>query len=70
MQIKIKRREFLLEMARNFLNQKDLADKLELTPQAINAILKERSGTSLDTAKKVCTLFKCDFDAIFEVSEE
>jgi DNA-binding XRE family transcriptional regulator len=67
MKIIVKRGKLLQLMAKNFLTQKDLAEKLEITPQAVNAIIKERNGTGIDTAKKICDLFKCVFEDIFEL---
>jgi DNA-binding XRE family transcriptional regulator len=68
--IKIKRKRFLLEMARSFLSQKVLAEKLGVTPQAVNGFLKERNNIGIETAKKVCDLFNCSFEELFEVAEE
>lgn len=70
MKILLNKREMLRFMAKNFLNQRTLAEKLEITPQALNAIIKERNGTSLETAKKICELFGCVFEDIFEIAEE
>lgn len=70
MQIKIKRKDFLLAMARLFLSQKALAEKLEITPQAVNSFLKGRSFLSIETAKKICQLFACNFEDVFEVAGE
>ena len=70
MKINAKRKELQLEMAKRFINQKDFSDKLEITPQAFNAILKERNGTSLETAKKICEYFGCKFEDLFEIEQE
>lgn len=69
MKINIKRRELQICMAKSFLNQKDLAEKLEMTPQAVNAIVKERNGTSLETAQKICKLFGKQFEDLFELDD-
>lgn len=69
MKIRVKKKRFVSEMTKRFLSQKDLAEKLEMTPQAVNAILKERNGTSLETAKKICDLFVVSFDDLFTVDE-
>ena len=65
--IKIKRKRFVIEMARAFLNQKALADKLGITPQAVNNFLKDRNNIGIGTARKVCELFSCDFEDVFEI---
>lgn len=70
MKIKVKQKDFLRLMARAFLNQKTLAEKLEITPQAVNAFLKNRNFLSIETAKKACSLFACEFEDIFEVVSE
>ncbi len=70
MKILIKRRELLRLMAKNFLSQKVFAEKIGITPQALNAIIKERNGTSLETAKKICELFSCDFGDLFDVVDK
>lgn len=69
MTIKIKRQRFMLEMAKAFLSQKALADKLGITPQAVNGFLKDRNNIGIGTARKVCDLFSCDFEDVFEIIE-
>jgi DNA-binding XRE family transcriptional regulator len=69
MTIKIKRKDFLLKMAKGFLSQKALAEKLQITPQAVNGFLNERYNIGIETAKKVCELFSCEFEELFEVKE-
>jgi DNA-binding XRE family transcriptional regulator len=32
--------------------------------------LKERNNIGIETAKKVCDLFNCSFEELFEVAEE
>lgn len=70
MRIKIRRKNFLTEMAKIFLNQKGLAEKLEITPQAVNAFLKGRNFLSIATAKKACDLFGRKFEDLFEIVGE
>ena len=69
MQIIVNRRAFLTEMARRFLTQKALAELLDVTPQAVNAIIKGRARPSMETAKKLCDIFGCCFDDLFMVDD-
>jgi putative transcriptional regulator len=48
------------------LSQADLADKLGVSRQTINAIETERYEPSLPLAFKVARLFKLPIEAIFE----
>jgi len=47
------------------LTQEDLADKVEVTRQTINAIEKGRYNPSLDLAFKLAALFKVKIEEIF-----
>lgn len=54
-----------LRTARDW-SQSDLADKLEVSRQTINAIETEKYDPSLPLAFKVARLFKLPIEAIFE----
>ena len=51
-------------------SQSDLADKLEVSRQTINAIETEKYDPSLPLAFKVARLFKKPIEEIFELSED
>jgi putative transcriptional regulator len=50
-------------------SQSDLADKLDVSRQTINAIETERYDSSLPLAFKVARLFKLKIEDIFELDE-
>ena len=56
--------------AMNDLTQEDLADKVEVTRQTINAIEKGRYNPSLDLAFKLAALFKVKIEEIFMYGDE
>lgn len=51
-------------------SQSDLADKLAVSRQTINAIETEKYDPSLPLAFKVARLFKLSIEAIFEPDKE
>ena len=58
-----------LRMAKEW-SQSDLADKLGVSRQTINAIETERYDPSLPLAFKVSRLFKLPIEEIFEAQKE
>ncbi len=52
--------------AENDLTQADLADKLEVSRQTINAIEKGKFDPSLPLAFKISKLFQMPIEAIFQ----
>jgi putative transcriptional regulator len=58
-----------LRMAREW-SQSDLADKLGVSRQTVNAIETERYDPSLPLAFKVAKLFKKPIEEIFEDAEK
>ena len=57
-----------LRAAKNW-SQSDLADKLDVSRQTINAIETEKYDPSLPLAFKVARLFKMKIEEIFAVDE-
>ncbi len=53
--------------AENDLTQADLADKLEVSRQTVNAIEKGKFDPSLPLAFKISKLFEMSIEAIFQV---
>jgi len=53
--------------AENDLTQADLADKLEVSRQTVNAIEKGKFDPSLPLAFKISKLFEMPIEAIFQV---
>lgn len=51
-------------------SQSDLADKLDVSRQTINAIETEKYDPSLPLAFKVARLFKLRIEEIFELDED
>ena len=51
-------------------SQSDLADKLDVSRQTINAIETEKYDPSLPLAFKVAKLFKKSIEEIFETDED
>ena len=51
-------------------SQSDLADKLSVSRQTINAIETEKYDPSLPLAFKVARLFKAKIEEIFELDED
>jgi putative transcriptional regulator len=51
-------------------SQSDLADKLGVSRQTVNAIETEKYDPSLPLAFKVAKLFKKSIEEIFELSED
>jgi putative transcriptional regulator len=51
-------------------SQSDLADKLDVSRQTINAIETEKYDPSLPLAFKVARLFKMKIEEIFETDED
>jgi len=51
-------------------SQSDLADKLGVSRQTINAIETEKYDPSLPLAFKVARLFKTSIEAIFELDKD
>ena len=56
--------------AMNDLTQEDLADKVGVTRQTINAIEKGRYNPSLDLAFKLSELFEVKIEEIFVYGDE
>jgi putative transcriptional regulator len=55
-----------LRTARNW-SQSDLADKLDVSRQTVNAIETEKYDPSLPLAFKVARLFKMSIEEVFEM---
>ena len=51
-------------------SQSDLADKLDVSRQTINAIETEKYDPSLPLAFKVARLFKTSIEAVFELDRD
>ncbi|HEY4415633.1 MAG TPA: helix-turn-helix transcriptional regulator [Verrucomicrobiae bacterium] len=51
-------------------SQSDLADKLDVSRQTVNAIETEKYDPSLPLAFKIAKLFKKSIEEIFESSED
>ena len=51
-------------------SQSDLADKLEVSRQTVNAIETEKYDLSLPLAFKVARLFKSKIEEIFELDKD
>ncbi len=51
-------------------SQADLADKLDVSRQTVNAIETEKYDPSLPLAFKIAKLFKKPIEEIFELDEE
>jgi putative transcriptional regulator len=51
-------------------SQSDLADKLDVSRQTVNAIETEKYDPSLPLAFKVAKLFKLKIEEIFEVGKD
>ena len=58
-----------LRMAKEW-SQSDLADKLEVSRQTVNAIETEKYDPSLPLAFKVARLFKMKIEEIFELDPD
>lgn len=55
--------------AQNNLTQADLAEKLQVSRQTVNAIEKDKYDPSLPLAFKIAHLFNQPIEAIFKVDE-
>jgi putative transcriptional regulator len=58
-----------LRAARNW-SQSDLADKLDVSRQTVNAIEREKYDPSLPLAFKVARLFKMSIEEVFDMDGE
>jgi putative transcriptional regulator len=58
-----------LRAARNW-SQSDLADKLDVSRQTVNAIETEKYDPSLPLAFKVARLFKMSIEEVFDMDGE
>lgn len=56
--------------AMNNLSQQDLADKLDVSRQTINAIERGKYDPSLPLAFKLAHLFECHIEDVFSPDEE
>ena len=61
----MKNRLRILRASKNW-SQGELADRLDVSRQTINAIETERYDPSLPLAFKIAKLFKCALEEIFE----
>ncbi len=52
------------------LTQKDLADKLYVTYQAVSRWENDEAEPSIDTIKEMCNIFSCSTDELFEIEKK
>jgi len=60
-------KEFRLK---NGLTQKELAEKLSVTYQAVSRWENDEAEPSFDTLKQMCTLFDCTVDDLFSIEKK
>ena len=59
-----------LHRVKNNLTQKDLAEKLHISYQAVSKWEKDESEPSFDTVKEMAKIFGCSIDELFGVEKE
>lgn len=61
--------EFKIARIRAGLYQKDLAQKVGITPNTISQIENGTKSTTGVTAKKICSILGVPFDEIFKIEQ-
>lgn len=51
------------------MEQRELADRLNVTPQQINKYVKNVQRMSLEVAKNISIILDCDMDDLYEWNE-
>ena len=51
------------------MEQIDLANKMNVTPQQINKYVKNKQGMSLEVARNISLILKCNIEDLYEWNE-